>query len=101
MLKIAVTVVPAGGGPEQRIAWMEITNKGLTPEAAAEEAKYDTINPGGERFYDARWNDGRGRTSFADKVRHRRSGTVWDLVRAVLNHSEPQPGYCSSCGRQD
>lgn len=71
-----------------KIAWMEIVRVEGQQEA-------DSVNTYRFRY---RGNDHRG--VVGGEVFHRYGDSVFELIRKVLNHSEPQPEYCQSCGCQ-
>lgn len=54
----------------------------------------------GEYTYRFKYRGDWGRGVVGGEVFHERSSDMWDLIRKVLNHSEPQPEYCQSCGCQ-
>lgn len=75
----------------QMIGWMEIRRE-------------KDLRPGdeyGEYTYRFRYNGGGGRGVVGGEgVRHNRAADVFELIRAILNHSEAQPEYCGACGCQ-
>lgn len=89
MLLISVTLRKGATGQERELATMKITNEGPTPEGK------------GEYFYTATWRNGRGVRKGVDWVRHFQRDDVWTLIRKVLNHSMPTPGYCPTCHRRN
>lgn len=70
-----------------RAGWMEITRE-------------DPLRPDDEfgvYTYRFRYNAARGRgTAGGEGVRHERRHDVFELVRAILNHSEADPEYCGA-----
>jgi len=86
---IRVTVELLPGGDErrpQKIGEMKIWNQAATLPAASR--------------YGFRYNSN-GETVTGDDVAHRRSLNVFRLIQSVLNHSEPHPGYCHACHREN
>lgn len=87
MIRVTVDLCP--GGDEQRalrIGWMKVWREHLEAKPTSRYTfRYST----------------KGSTSMGEGVEHRRIDDVFVLLRAVLNHSEPTPGYCHTCHRMN
>lgn len=82
MIRVNVEIWP-GGDPARR-------------EAIAGMSVWNETYPEPDSTYGFRYATRDGVFAGAG-VAHRRADDVWKLIRAVLNHSEPDPEYCKNC----